>query len=84
MTRTTISLHESVFESVRKVAHASHTTLGETITELLTLGLAAKKTLQHQQGQSHKFLLKTYSLGVPTIPLEDKDAINTVLDRGIH
>jgi hypothetical protein len=79
MTRTTISLHESVLEKVRTVAHESHTTLGEAITELLTLGLQAKTTRQSPQG-NEKFRLKTFSMGAPRIPIEDKEAVNSALD----
>jgi hypothetical protein len=80
MTRTTISLHESVLEKVRLAAHQSHTTLGETITELLDLGLRTK-TARHPARGKAKFRLKSFSLGIPRIPLEDKDAINAALDR---
>jgi len=79
MTRTTISLHESVLQKVRLVAHESHTTLGETFTELLNLGLQAK-TVSHPARNRVKFRLKSYAMGKPRIPLEDKDAINAVLD----
>jgi hypothetical protein len=79
MTRTTISLHESVLEKVRTAAHQSHTTMGETITELLNLGLRIK-TARHPPRGKAKFRLKSFSLGTPRIPLEDKEAINTVLD----
>jgi hypothetical protein len=79
MTRTTISLHESILEKVRTVARQSHTILGETITELLNLGLRMK-TNRSSQGKK-RFQLKSFSMGNPRIPLEDKDAVNAVLDR---
>jgi hypothetical protein len=80
MTRTTISLHESVLKKVRIVARRSNTTLGETITELLNAGLQSKIS---RTATKHKtrFSLKTFSMGTPRIPLEDKEAINTILRR---
>jgi hypothetical protein len=79
MTRTTISLHESVLEKVRNIAHQSHTTMGETITELLDLGLRVKKDRNPPRIKS-KFRLKSFPMGIPRIPLEDKEAIYSVLD----
>lgn len=80
MTRTTISLHESVLEKVRTVARQSHTTLGETISELLTFGLQAK-TARHASRKKPAFSLKTFSMGTPRVSLEDKEALNALLDR---
>lgn len=82
MTRTTISLHESVFGKVRKVAQESHSALGETITELLNLGLEAKSAQIKKRRQSPPFHLKTYAMGKPMVSLEDKEALNAILDRG--
>jgi|WetSurMetagenome_2_1015567.scaffolds.fasta_scaffold50269_3 hypothetical protein len=80
MTRTTISLHESVLGKVRKVAHQSDSTLGETITELLNLGLHAKTAQIQKRRQPQLFRLKTYAMGMPKISLEDKEALNAILD----
>ena len=79
MTRTTISLHESVLKKVRGIAHQSHITMGEAITELLTLGIESKAS-HHATRAKRKFSLKSYSMGSPRIPLEDKDALNAILD----
>ena len=77
MTRTTISLHESVFAKVKDLSQKEHATLGETITELLNLGLDSKKVqVKKQKG---KFALRTFSLGKTKVPLEDKETINTIL-----
>ena len=80
MTRTTISLHETILQKVRSVAHQSHATMGETITELLDLGLKAK-TARHASQKKTPFILKTFSMGTPRVPLEDKEALNALLDR---
>ncbi len=79
MNRTTISLHESVLEKVRDIAHQSHTTMGETITELLNLGIESKAS-RHVARSRKKFTLRTHAMGSPRIPLEDKEALNAVLD----
>ena len=80
MTRTTISLHESVLAKVRTAAHESHSTMGETITELLNIGLRAKSLQRPHRGRE-KFRLKSFSMGTPRVALEDKEAVNTILDR---
>jgi hypothetical protein len=80
MARTTISLHESVLSKVRQVAHQSNSTLGETITELLNLGLHAKTVQMQKLRQPQPFRLKTYAMGAPKISLEDKEALNAILD----
>jgi hypothetical protein len=80
MTRTTISLHESVLAKVRATAHESHSTMGETITELLNIGLRAR-SLQRQQRGREKFCLKSFSMGTPLVVIEDKEAVNAILDR---
>ncbi|MBN1307545.1 MAG: hypothetical protein JXA18_06490 [Chitinispirillaceae bacterium] len=79
MTRTTISLHESTLRKVREVSRHEHIPLGETITELLNLGLELKQSLFRRKKSS--FTLKTYSMGQPKVPLEDKEAINDLLDE---
>jgi hypothetical protein len=79
MTRTTISLHETTLEKVKALSHKEHLSLGETITELLNLGLKHKNLLS--QKEKNSFSLKTSSMGAPKIPLEDKEAINSLLDE---
>jgi hypothetical protein len=78
MTRTTISLHESVLGKVRQVAHQSNSTLGETITELLNLGLQARTVQIQKRRHTQQFRLKTYAMGAPKISLEDKEALNAM------
>jgi hypothetical protein len=79
MTRTTISLHELTLEKVRAVAHQSKATMGETITELLNLGLRAK-TAHHHSGRKRQFRLKSFHMGIPRVSLEDKEGLNRMLD----
>jgi hypothetical protein len=79
MTRTTISLHESTLDKVRELSRQEHISLGEAVTELLNLGLERKQSLF--QKKKTAFSLKTYSMGEPKVPLEDKEAINRILDK---
>jgi hypothetical protein len=80
MTRTTISLHESLLNKVRQTAHQSHRTMGETITELLNLGLQENTTRDLKRLKKPHFKLKTFSMGSTKVPLEDKEALNALLD----
>lgn len=80
MTRTTISIHESILNKVRELSLREHTTLGETITELLNLGIN-KKRIQMKKTRK-KFTLNTFALGKTKVPLEDKEAIYSLLDEG--
>ncbi|MBN1575568.1 MAG: hypothetical protein JW913_03395 [Chitinispirillaceae bacterium] len=80
MTRTTISLHYSTLDKVRELSRHEHITLGEAITELLNLGLGLKKN--RFQRNKNSFSLKSFSMGQPKVPLEDKEAISNLLDEG--
>ena len=80
MTRTTISLHESTLNKVKELSRQEHATLGETITELLNLGLSFKKSRLVKAEK--KFRLKTFALGNPKVPLEDTEALYSILDEG--
>jgi hypothetical protein len=79
MMRTTICLNESLFKQAKKIAHEEHSTLGETISELLSLGIQSKK--KHVIPESHEFTLPSFSMGKPLIPLEDKEAIFSALEK---
>ena len=78
MTRTTISLHETTLDRVKVLSRREHRSLGETITELLHLGLKCKDSLARDK--TSKFALKTSSMRQPRIPLEDKEAIHHLLN----
>jgi hypothetical protein len=78
MIRTTISLHEATLKSAKRLARAEHRSLGETITELLNVGL------HHREKQfltsSARPSLPEFSMGKPRIPLEDKEGLFRLLD----
>jgi len=80
MMRTTISLHESTFKKVKELSRKMNTTLGDTITELLNIGLNKKR--EQLKKPKKKLTLKTFSLGKPKVPLEDKEALYALLDKG--
>jgi hypothetical protein len=76
MIRTTINLQESVLAAVKRIAHQEHRSLGETITELLQLGL--RQRMEHTLPNPVSF--PDFSMGVPFVALEDKGRLNQVLD----
>lgn len=77
MIRTTISLQESVLKAVKRLAQRDHRSLGETITELLQMGL--------RQRESHSLpnpaALPDFSMGASLVSLEDKERLNQILDE---
>lgn len=79
MTRTTISLHESTLIKVKKLSRQEHSSLGETITELLNLGLERKRA--QMKKTKNKFVLNTFAMGTPKVSLEDKEAVYSILDE---
>lgn len=76
MIRTTISLHESVLKAVKRMAKDEHRSLGETITELLQLGLRQREKKPSRELPA----LPDFSMGTAFVSLEDKDRLNQVLD----
>ncbi len=81
MIRTTISLHGNIFKRVKELAHQSSNSLGETISELLSIGLQIKTEKKKQKRKP--LLLKTYPLGQPRIALEDKEAITDLINKAL-
>ena len=82
MTRTTISLHESVLKKAKKRAYDTHKTLGETISELLTIGLESAE--KSPPKRKNIFVLPEFKMGVPKIDITDKDALSKVLEKGLR
>ncbi len=81
MTRTTLCLHESVLKQAKKLAHDKHKTLGETITELLSIGL--QNVNMESKLKNTPFSLPIYDMGKPLIPLEDKEALSSLFGKKI-
>ncbi|MBL8028428.1 MAG: hypothetical protein JNL74_18530 [Fibrobacteres bacterium] len=82
MTRTTILLHESVLKKAKQRVHETHKTLGETITELLSIGLETTEKANPKR-KTH-FVLPEFKMGIPKINLTDKDALFKVLEKGYN
>jgi hypothetical protein len=80
MTRTTVSLHESTLRKVRELSRREHHTLGQTVSEILDLGLQRKDQLRQPR---RPFKLPTFHMGAPRVPLEDKEAIAALLERKV-
>jgi len=80
MTRTTISLNEMVFRQVRVISQKEKRTLGEMISELISLGL---KSFQERKRRisTPPAQFPSFSMGKPTVALEDKEALNKLLDE---
>ena len=77
MIRTTISLQESVLKAVKRLAHDEHRSLGETISELLQVGLRQRE----KKSASGPAALPDFSMGAALVSLEDKARLNQILDE---
>jgi hypothetical protein len=77
MIRTTISLQESVLKAVKRLAHIDHRSLGETITELLQMGLRQRE----KHSLPNPTALPDFSMGAALVSLEDKERLNQILDE---
>jgi hypothetical protein len=78
MIRTTISLQDSVLKAVKRLAREEHRSLGDTITELLQIGLRQRERRSGPVPAS----LPDFSMGAPLVSLEDKERLNQLLDGG--
>lgn len=76
MIRTTISLQESVLKAVKRLAQKDHRSLGETITELLQMGLRQRE----KYAPPNSAVFPDFSMGAPLVSLEDKERLNQLLD----
>jgi hypothetical protein len=76
MTRTTLNLDPSVLRELRRRSEREHKSIGELASQLLVRGLR-----QEPEPQPHPFSWVSRNLGKPAVDLEDKDALNALLDR---
>ena len=79
MIRTTLSMHESTFKALKRLARAEHRTLGETVTEVLNLGLGQKE--KQAPAAERPASLPEFSMGKPLVSLEDKERLHQILDE---
>lgn len=77
MPRTTVDLDSSVLDELRRRAGREHKSMGRLASELL-----AQQLTGDQGSVPHELLQWTSrNLGIPRVDLEDKDALNALLDE---
>ena len=80
MNRTTISLEPSLLKTVKKLAQSEGATLGREISDLLAIGIQYKYK-RNAAVPKAPFTVKPFAMGSAKIPLEDKEAIRTLLEK---
>ena len=76
MTRTTLNLDPSVMRELRQRSRRERKSIGELASQLLARGLR-----EEQRPDAPPFSWVSRDLGEPAVNLEDKDALNALLDR---
>ena len=76
MPRTTLNLDSSVMNELRRRSRQEHKSLGELASQLLARELSGTTEPKPQP-----FSWISRDLGKPTVDLEDKEAIDALLDR---
>jgi hypothetical protein len=73
MPRTTVSIDAPILKQVQALSRSSGTSLGKTISRLLTQALRTAPT-------KIRIELTPHDMGLPRVDLRDKDAVQRVLD----
>lgn len=76
MPRTTLNLDSSVLRDLRRRSEREHKSIGALASELLARGLD-----QEPRPQPAPFAWVSRDLGVPTVDLEDKEALALLLEQ---
>lgn len=76
MTRTTLNLDPSVMRELRRRSKRERKSIGELASQLLASGLR-----QEAKPAPSPFSWVSRDLGKPAVDLEDKEALNALLDR---
>lgn len=76
MTRTTLNLDPSVMRELRERSARERKSIGELASQLLAHGLR-----EERKPPTRTFSWVSDDLGTPLVDLEDKDALNALLDR---
>lgn len=74
--RTTLNLDPSVMRELRLRSEREHKSIGELASQLLARGLH-----QDDEPEPSSFSWVSGDLGRPAVDLEDKDALNALMDR---
>jgi len=75
MTRTTLNLDPSVMQELRRRSKRERKSIGELASQLLARGLR-----EDMEPKPQPFSWVSRDLGKPAVDLEDKEALNTLLD----
>jgi hypothetical protein len=76
MTRTTLNLDPSVITELRRRSKREHKSIGELASQLL-----ARSLREEPETEPQPFSWRSRDLGRPMVDLEDKEALNDLLDR---
>jgi len=76
MPRTTLNLDQSVIRELRERSAREHKSIGELASQLL-----AHKLSEKDEAPRGPFSWISHDLGKPAIDLEDKEALNSLLDK---
>lgn len=76
MPRTTLNLDQSVIRELRERSAREHKSIGELASQLLARELSEKDAAPRQP-----FSWVSHDLGRPAVDLEDKEALNRLLDK---
>lgn len=75
MTRTTLNLDPSVLRELRERSTREHTSIGALASQLL-----ARELREEGERRPRSFSWVSRNLGRPAVDLEDKEALNALLD----
>lgn len=76
MTRTTLNLDPSVMRELRRRSERESKSIGELASQLLARGLR-----EEAEPRPQPFSWVSHDLGRAAVDLEDKEALNALLDR---
>lgn len=76
MSRTTLNLDPSVLSELRLRSKQERKSIGELASQLLARGLR-----EEPEAEPPSFSWVSHDLGRPAVDLEDKEALNALLDR---
>jgi len=78
MSRTTLNLDPSVISELRRRSKRERKSIGELASQLLARGL---KDGDGREAETPPFSWVSRDLGRPAVDLEDKEALNALLDE---
>lgn len=81
MARTTVDIDGPVLQELKRLQKREGKTLGRLISDLLARALIAEKRTAPKT-PPFKWLSK--NMGVPRVDLDDKDAVQTLLDQDLQ